>query len=140
MNTTDNEHHRRGGGARGMKLIIAGGRDYRMDLADYYRLEEIHLHFGPITEIVSGGATGADSEGELWAKLSDIPVKKFEADWRTHGNAAGPIRNRQMAEYADAVALFRGGKGTASMEREAKRAGIAIYDFRKAARSSLLLK
>jgi len=120
-----------------MVLIIAGGRDYKMDTADYMRLEEIHLQFGPITEIVSGGATGADAEGELWAELSGIPVRKFEADWQAHGRAAGPIRNEQMAKYADALALFPGGKGTASMHVAARRAGIVIYDFRNAKHSAI---
>ena len=120
-----------------MKLIIAGGRDYKMDLADYMRLEAIHLQFGPITEIVSGGAPVADAEGELWAELSNIPVKKFPAEWKTHGRAAGPIRNELMAQYADAVALFPGGKGTASMHAAAKRARIVIYDFRNAKHSAI---
>jgi predicted Rossmann-fold nucleotide-binding protein len=34
-----------------------------------------------------------------------------------------------MAEYADAVALFPGGRGTASMRKEAEKAGIEVYDF-----------
>jgi predicted Rossmann-fold nucleotide-binding protein len=34
-----------------------------------------------------------------------------------------------MAEYAEAVVLFPGGRGTASMRREAEKAGIQIYDF-----------
>lgn len=120
-----------------MRLIIAGGRNYQMDLADYMRLEKIHLQFGPITEIVSGGAPGADKEGEIWADISGISVKKFEADWKAHGRAAGPIRNRQMAEYANAVALFPGGRGTASMATEAKQAGIEIFDFRESPHSRI---
>jgi hypothetical protein len=110
-----------------MKLIIAGGKDYELDGADYDKLDKIK----GITEVVSGGASGADGCGEFWAGQRNLPVKRFLADWGTHGKAAGPIRNRDMAEYADAVALFPGGAGTASMRTEAKRAGISIYDFTK---------
>lgn len=108
-----------------MKLIIAGGRDYRLTETDTQELDRI-----PISEIVSGGATGADASGESYAYYKGLPVRKFPADWQTHGKAAGPIRNRQMAEYADGVALFHGGRGTASMFAEAKKAGIEIFDFR----------
>jgi hypothetical protein len=37
-----------------------------------------------------------------------------------------------MAAYADALALFPGGKGSASMVREAIRAGMQIFDFTNA--------
>jgi len=108
-----------------MKLIIAGGRDYELDGADYDKLDAIK----GITEIVSGGATGADACGEFYAGVNNIPVKRFPADWGLYGKVAGPIRNRKMADYADAVALFKGDKGTANMRAEAQRVGLIIYDF-----------
>lgn len=108
-----------------MKCIIAGGRDYRLDEWDLGQLDQIG-----ISEVVSGGAFGVDASGESWAAYNSIPVQRFPADWQTHGRAAGPIRNKQMAEYSDAVALFKGGRGTQSMYNEAKRAGITIHDFR----------
>lgn len=108
-----------------MKLIIAGGRDYCLTETDTQGLDRI-----PISEVVSGGAPGADASGESYAHFNGLPVRKFPADWQTHGKAAGPIRNRQMAEYADGVALFPGGRGTASMFAEAQKAGIEIFDFR----------
>jgi len=113
-----------------MKLIIAGGRDYQFTDADYDSLDEL-LSSLPIQEVVSGGATGADECGEAWAKLRGVPVKVFRANWKTWGSAAGPIRNREMAKYADAVALFPGGRGTKSMHQEAEDARIDIYDFRR---------
>ena len=110
-----------------MKLIIAGGRNYKLTAKDVETLDSLQRC---IEEIVSGGALGADKSGESYAFYKKIPVKRFPADWQTHGRAAGPIRNKAMAEYADAVALFPGGKGTDSMFREAKAAGLTIYDFR----------
>jgi len=115
-----------------MKLIVAGGRGYHLTQADYLRLNEIHVKTRILT-LVSGGASGADADGEEWARRLYIPIRRFPADWKAHGKAAGPIRNRQMAEYADAVVLFPGGRGTENMYQEAKKAGLEIYDFRAAA-------
>jgi hypothetical protein len=106
----------------GLITIIAGGRDYNLTLSDEAWLDTL-----PIREVVSGGASGADAGGEAWAKKRGIPIKRFPADWKTHGRAAGPIRNRQMAEYADAVVLFPGGRGTDSMRREAERQELRIF-------------
>jgi len=97
-----------------MKAIIAGCRDFY----DYGFLEEkAKNHLSDITEIVSGGASGVDWLGESFAANNSIPVKKFPADWKAHGKAAGPIRNRQMAEYADCLIAFWDGEspGTKNM-------------------------
>jgi hypothetical protein len=109
-----------------MKLIIAGGRNYNFDVEDTKRLDSIP----DVTEVVSGGASGADHYGEKWAESRGIPVKIFAADWDKYGKSAGPMRNRQMAEYADAVALFPGGKGTMNMFITAIRRGLRVFDFR----------
>ena len=74
---------------------------------------------------------GAILLGEVWAKKNKVPVKKFPADWEKFGKSAGYRRNQQMAEYADAVILFPGGKGTNHMYDIAKRMGLIIYDFRE---------
>ncbi len=105
-----------------LAVVVAGGRDYRITEADEAWLDTL-----PIREVVSGGASGADAGGEAWAKKRGIPIKRFPADWNTHGRAAGPIRNRQMAEYAEGAVLFPGGRGTDSMRREAERRGLQIF-------------
>ena len=110
-----------------MKIIIAGGRDYRFTTRDRTRLN----HIEGVTEVVSGGARGADTEGESWAAFHRIPVRRFLPNWDRYGKRAGMLRNREMAEYADAVALFPGGKGTESMAHEAAVRGLRIYDFRE---------
>ncbi len=109
-----------------MKLIIAGGRDYRFTSKDIERLNTLEN----ITEVVSGGAKGADTEGEHWAREQSIPIKVFKADWNQYGRGAGPKRNQAMADYADAVALFPGGKGTENMFKHAQKIGLVIYDWR----------
>lgn len=106
-----------------MKLIIAGGRDYYLSEDDFVFLTCLE----GITEVVSGCARGADTCGELWAKHMGIPVTRFPAEWDKYGNRAGPIRNRKMAEYADALAVFPGGSGTRNMIAVAEELGLEIY-------------
>ena len=111
-----------------MKVIIAGGRDYSQKVGDQSMVSRL-IDEKNITEIVSGGCSGADRFGEMVAYVEKLNVKIFHADWETHGKAAGPIRNEQMAKYADAVILFSGGRGTANMRKLAKQYGLTVlYD------------
>ena len=45
-------------------------------------------------------AAGADEYGLAWARRNNIAVIEMPADWRTHGQRAGFIRNRAMAGRA----------------------------------------
>lgn len=112
-----------------MKLIIAGGRDYYLTEADYAKLSALHREQG-VTEVLSGCATGADTCGEEWAKRNGIVVSTHPALWRKHGKAAGMMRNGEMAEAGDALAVFPGGKGTANMLKQAQERGLRVFDFR----------
>lgn len=106
-----------------MKVIIACCRDWTASLR---RVDEVVEQSGfEITELVYGVCEGIDESGKLWADDNMIPVKPFPADWDQHGPAAGPIRNRVMAEYADALLAFWDGKsrGTLSMIKEMRRVG-----------------
>jgi len=109
-----------------MILIIAGGRDYELTRQDFDKLDDIQN----VTEVVSGCARGVDKCGEVWAEVNKIPVKRFPADWDLYGQVAGFKRNVQMALYADALAVFPGGRGTDHMAKTAKAHGLQIYDFR----------
>lgn len=111
-----------------MKLIIAGGRDYKPTAGDVEFLDLLYKIF-KITEVVSGGASGADAFGEQWAGERCISIKRFPADWEAHGRFAGPIRNAQMAAYADALVAFPGGAGTRNMIKEAKANNLRIIDL-----------
>ena len=121
-----------------MRLVIAGGRDFRGTLDDFYLIKEAIEKYN-ITEIVSGKQKtwdekkntyyGADYFGELCATLLGLPIKPLPAPWKKLGSGAGPYRNKLMAEYTVYVFLFPGGKGTASMRKEALTAGKKIiYD------------
>lgn len=97
-----------------MKVIIAGCRDWE---ASRGRIDEAVEASGfDVTELVCGMATGIDTSGRLWAEYEGIPIKPFPY-LKQYGRAGGPIRNAQMAEYADALIAFWDGKskGTLNM-------------------------
>lgn len=114
-----------------IRVIIAGTRTF--DGYELLRRTMCKL-FGSIPasqlEIVSGHCpSGADSLGEQFAIRNHIKLTLFPAEWNTYGKAAGPIRNRQMAEYASPdgyCIVFWDGKsrGSQSMIAEASKAGI----------------
>jgi predicted Rossmann fold nucleotide-binding protein DprA/Smf involved in DNA uptake len=109
-----------------MKTIIAGCRDVN----DYNAVvEAVRDSEFQITEVVSGKAAGVDTLGERWAQENGIPVKEFPADWDRYGKRAGPIRNRQMAEYAEALIAVWDEKsaGTMNMISIAMDLGLLVY-------------
>lgn len=90
------------------------------------------LKAGRISTIIHGGAKGADSLADEWAKANGVPVEVFPADWETHGKAAGGIRNRQMLVEGrpDVVLAFAGGVGTANMCAQARKAGVLVVEVK----------
>ncbi len=106
-----------------MKTIIAGGRDYILTEEDFLWLDSLKPG---ITEVINGGARGADTGGFNWGWSRGIPVTTIVPDWKNLGKAAGPRRNLKMAMIAERCVLFPGGRGTASMEREARKLGLII--------------
>lgn len=105
-----------------MRLIIAGCRDFNPDDHRMAKeVESIERALGKATEIVHGGAKGVDSAAARWAGLVGRPSRCFMADWNTYGKAAGPLRNREMAKYGDALLAFWDGRspGTRNMIDEA---------------------
>lgn len=80
------------------------------------------------TVIITGCAPGADRCADGWAVCNWTQLLEFPADWRTHGKAAGPIRNQRMLDEGkpDVVIAFPGGRGTADMVRRAERAGVRV--------------
>lgn len=111
-----------------MKTIIAGSRHIK-DAAIVCKAVELSKF--EITEVVSGGAPGVDTAGEAIAETMGLPLKVFPAKWEIHGRAAGPIRNQQMAEYADAlIAVWDGkSKGTKDMIDRASEQGLAVFVY-----------
>ncbi|MBE6903645.1 MAG: DUF2493 domain-containing protein [Ruminococcaceae bacterium] len=107
------------------KIVVAGCRDF-----SDYELAKEYIDFC-ISEIkkentivfVSGGCKGADLLGERYAKENGYEIELHPANWKEYGRAAGPIRNKEMAECCDYVICFWDGKskGTKSMIEYAKK-------------------
>lgn len=76
--------------------------------------------------IISGTANGADQLGERYAKEKGYKLEYYPADWERYGNAAGPLRNTQMAKAADDVIVFWDGKsaGTKNMMEAAEKENV----------------
>lgn len=114
-----------------MKVIIAGPRDFH----DWDKFQECvgQLSNFDVTEVVSGEANGVDAMGERWATASGIPVRLFPADWNANGRAAGPIRNREMAEYADMLLALtyrnKPSRGTSNMIKQAREMGLEVLVY-----------
>ncbi len=111
-----------------MKIIIAGGRDFtNYELLKHFVAECLLGIVGDI-EIVSGGAKGVDELGELFAFEHKLKLTKFPADWNKYGKSAGPIRNAEMANYANMLIAFWDGqsKGTKNMIDCATKKGLVV--------------
>jgi hypothetical protein len=97
-----------------MKLIIAGSRTF----TDYQRLCQVLAPERPrITQVLTGGARGADALGKRWAWSKQVPWKGFKTDWERFGKAAGVQRNHQLAQAGDVLVAFGDGQspGTAHL-------------------------
>lgn len=108
-------------------VIIAGGRDF----TDYGLLKSKCDYFfrdKKPTAILCGEARGADSLGKQYAQKHGIPVQSYPAEWNRYGKKAGYIRNKEMAENADALVAFWDGasKGTKNMIDLAKAKGLPV--------------
>ena len=122
------------------KVIIAGGRDFTDRWSLWGAMIDLFAEDVPHDgrdfvevemEVVCGGADGADYEGKVWAEAHNFPVRMFPADWDQHGKAAGPIRNAEMAQYADTLVAFWDGesRGTRNMIGNALREGLEIHVY-----------
>jgi len=113
------------------KVIVAGGRHFDNSSLLEETLDKLLVNLDRV-EIVSGGCTGADYLGEDYAQKRGYDVTVFQADWETYRKSAGPIRNREMCQYADCLVAFWDGKskGTANVIEEANNLGLKVRVIR----------
>jgi len=111
-----------------MKIIIAGSRSFTNYSLLSTHLDHLFSRCVKEIEIVSGTARGADQMGEHYARWHAIPVRRFRADWDTHGKSAGYRRNKEMAQFADALVAFWDGssRGTSHMIDLAREHGLRV--------------
>ncbi len=112
-----------------IRVLVCGGRNYKDAPTVYWQLGKLHRE-RPFSAVITGGAWGVDKIAEHWAARNALPCDVYEANWKTHGKAAGPKRNQRMLKESkpDLVVAFPGGRGTADMVRRAKTAGIDVID------------
>jgi hypothetical protein len=112
-----------------VKLLVCGGRYYRGYALLSSVLDDIN-HRTPITQLIHGGAVGADQLAFRWAAERNVFQRVFYAQWALIGRGAGPLRNQQMLREGkpDQVLAFPGGRGTAHMMRIAKKAGVPVQE------------
>lgn len=119
-----------------VRVCVTGGRTFNNTEWLWAGLDLIHELSGGITEIIEGGATGADmragewSERRLGKKATVIPAEweKFSAGLKLgQKNPAGMIRNNRMvAMKPDIVLATPGGDGTAHMVGVSQKAGLQV--------------
>lgn len=118
------------------RIAIVGSRNFD----DYDTLVEkvnntLSLLKKTPSQIISGGATGADNLAERYANDYNIPLKVFKPDWSKYGRSAGAIRNHEIVENSDVVIAFRvnNSPGTTITINLASNKGITVivYDSKK---------
>jgi predicted Rossmann fold nucleotide-binding protein DprA/Smf involved in DNA uptake len=111
-----------------MRVIIAGSRSI---VNAEVVANAVEASGYSVTEVISGGARGVDGLGEKWGLDRGIPVRRIEPDWKVFKRGAGPQRNREMANVADALVAIWDGKsrGTADMIRTARKFNLLVYVY-----------
>jgi hypothetical protein len=112
------------------KVIVAGSRNIDDERIVWETVQESpHSPFNG--ELITGGAEGVDAiaKERIAEKHTHVDYKEFEADWEQYGNRAGPIRNKKMAQYADALIAIWDGQstGTKDMIQKAIEYNLDIY-------------
>lgn len=114
-----------------MNLAVIGGRTYN----NYSELESvvdsIVLGFG-VTTIVSGGADGADTLAEKYAKERGLNTIIHIPNWEKHGHAAGLIRNKDIIGDSEIVVAFwdkktRGTENSINLAKSQNKITMIVY-------------
>lgn len=132
---------------KNIRLAVVGSRNFTDKSRLFMELNELRK-FYKITLIVSGGAKGADTFAENYAKEYGIKKLVLEADWtdmsepcrrklnssgKEYNALAGFKRNSEIVENCDALVAFWDGTspGTRDIIDKAKLTGkkVKIYNL-----------
>jgi hypothetical protein len=87
-----------------MNVAVVGSREFH----NYNQLKEALDSSGIVFKsIVSGGAIGADTLAERYARENNLPLIVKLPDWKTFGKSAGAKRNLEIVKLADVLFAFR---------------------------------
>ena len=90
-----------------MKVGIVGSREFK----NYELFSDVMKQYlSDISWVVSGGAPGADSLAEKWAKENKKMLTIYPADWFNLGKRAGYVRNTDIVKNSDMIVAFWDGK------------------------------
>jgi hypothetical protein len=82
--------------------------------------------------VIAGGARGADSPAESWARKLGLPVEVYPARWDRCGHSAGCRRNVRMLDRLDdfshryVIAFSNASRGTQHTVDRARQRGIPV--------------
>lgn len=112
------------------RILVCGGRDFKDRSYVFKALDNLQQWFAIDFVIIEGGANGVDWLSKEWAHSNGHACIEMKAAWDFYDKDAGHIRNGWMIKFAkpDLVIAFPGGSGTADMIKQAKRAGITVYE------------
>lgn len=104
-----------------MKVAVIGSRKIVINDLGKYLPEGV-------TEIVSGGAKGADRSAKEYAEAHGIKLTEFLPDYGRYGRGAPLRRNISIIEYADLVLAFWDGSslGTKHVIENCERRGVPV--------------
>ena len=113
-----------------MRLAVIGSSgfdNYNIMVVVIDELRKIYM----IDTIVSGGAKGADTFAEIYAKDNNLKLIVFPAQWDEYGKSAGFIRNTTIWDNSDLGVAFWDGssKGTAHSFKISKKQQKMLYVF-----------
>lgn len=122
-------------------IIVCGSRDFHNRVFLEAKLKKITNKLTSFELVTGACPTGADKMAEDWA-LKQFPMKKikltrFHAEWGVHGRGAGPMRNKEMSDYAGSKGVciaFRNksgpSPGTDNMISLATKAGMKVLVYK----------
>lgn len=95
-----------------MKVALVGSRtfsNYEMMCA-FIERSLSDTEFSSIETVVSGGARGADTLAEQYARENGLELIVFPAEWERYGRKAGPLRNVKIIQECDLCFAFWDGQ------------------------------
>ena len=107
------------------RAVVCGGRKFANRALVFRVLDNLRpeLVIHGDCHIRLGGEwvfSGADRWADEWAFDRGVQVARCPANWRLHGSAAGPVRNKRMLRLQPTIVVaFPGGSGTESLVKQA---------------------
>lgn len=111
------------------RVIVCGSRRWHDRDLIALVLSGLMIERGWNPVIVHGACRGADRIADEEAGKLGFLTDPHPADWDKHGKAAGPIRNREMAQLGADLCIAFGptpGSGTKDMVDRAAKHGIPV--------------